>query len=99
MVRSTKTVLLAILFRALFNANIQAFRQAIFPWCHVKRPQGGVLADLLNVPRDGSLWAPIPSPLVTHLPLPRADLLNVLIVAYGRPSGPLSGTALLVDIL
>ena len=61
-VRSTKTVLLAILFRALFNANIQAFRQAIFPWCHVKRPQGGVLADLLNVPRDGSLWAPIPSP-------------------------------------
>ena len=99
MVRSTKTVLLAILFRALFNANIQAFRQAIFPWCHVKRPQGGVLADLLNVPRDGSLWARIPSPLVTHLPLPRADLLNVLIVAYGRPSWALSGTALVVDIL
>ena len=54
MVRSTKTVLLAILFRALFNANIQAFRQAI---------------------------------------------LNVLIVAYGRPSWALSGTALVVDIL
>ena len=97
MVRNTKTVLLAILFRALFNANIQAFRQAIFPWCHVKRPQGGVLADLLNVPRDGSLWAPIPSP--PGLPLPRADLLNVLIVAYGRPSWALSGTALVVDIL